>query len=182
MYNPKYSITNKLIKSINRIVGAHALIMNAPLKPKWEAGLRYQALVKSVHSSTHLEGNPLTQQEVDQVLRGKKPKRPFRKRDILEVTNYREVLQYISDTFKDPKLLIDEKTILHLHYLCVKGIEGMEKEAGRYRTVQNYIVAGVTRIPIYTPPPAQDVLKLMKGLVEWIQDAEKNDVSLAAKT
>jgi Fic family protein len=177
MYNPKYNITNKLIKSINRIVGAHALIMNAPLKPKWESGLRYQALVKSVHSSTHLEGNPLTEQEVDQVLRGKKPQREFRKRDILEVTNYREVLQYISNAYKDPKLLIDEKTILRLHDLCVKGIEGMEKEAGRYRTVQNYIVAGVTRIPIYTPPPPQDVPRLMKDLVEWIQDAEKNDVS-----
>ncbi|MDP3981441.1 MAG: Fic family protein [Chlamydiota bacterium] len=177
MYSPKYSISNKLIKSINKIVGAHALIMNARLKPKWEAGLRHQALVKSVHSSTHLEGNPLTQQEVDQVLRGKKPKRQFRKRDILEVTNYREVLQYISDTYKDPKLLIDEKTILRLHHLCVKGIEGMEKEAGRYRTVQNCIVAGVSRIPIYTPPPPRDVPKLMKELVEWIQDAEKNDVS-----
>lgn len=177
MYQPKYSITNKLVKSINQIVGAHILIINAPLKPKWEAGLKHRALVKSVHSSTHLEGNPLTQQEVDQVLRGMKPKREFRKRDILEVTNYREVLKYISDTYKNPKLLIDEKTILHLHYLCIKGIEGMEKEAGRYRTVQNYIVAGPRRVPIYMPPPPQDVPKLMKDLVEWIQDAEKNEVS-----
>jgi len=177
MYQPKYSITNKLMKSINRIVQAHALIINAPLKPKWEAGLRYQALVKSVHSSTHLEGNPLTEQEVDQVLRGKKPKRQFRKRDILEVTNYREVLQFISDNYSDPKLVINESTIRHLHKLCVQNIEGMVKEAGKYRSVQNYIVSGASRKPIYTPPPSQDVPALMKNLVDWIQQAEKEEVS-----
>ena len=177
MYQPKYTITNKLLKSISRIVEANSLIVNAPLKPKWEAGLRRQALVRSVHSSTHLEGNPLTEQEVAQVLEGKKPKRQFRKRDILEVTNYREVLQYISDTYNDPKLVIDERTILHLHGLCVKNIEGMEAEAGRYRRVQNYIVAGSQRAVIYTPPKSHEVPELMKNLVEWIQQAEKEELS-----
>lgn len=177
MYQPQYTITNKLLKSINRIVQAHSVIIHAPLKPRWEAGLRYHALVRSVHSSTHLEGNPLTEQEVDQVLQGKKPKRQFRKRDILEVTNYREVLRFISENYNDPKLVINELTIRHLHKLCVQGIEGMEKEAGKYRMVQNYIVAGAARPPVYTPPPAPDVPPLMKDLVEWIQDAEKNEIS-----
>lgn len=177
MYQPIYAITHKLLRSINRIVEAHALIVNASLKPRWEANLKYRALVKSVHSSTHLEGNPLTEQEVDQVLRGEKPKREFRKRDIQEVKNYREVLQYISDTYKDPKLVIDENTILHLHKLCVKDIEGMENEAGRYRSVQNYIVAGPNRTPIYTPPKAKEVPGLMKDLVDWIQHAEKDEAS-----
>lgn len=177
MYQPKYTITNKLLKSINRIVQAHAVIIHAPLKPRWEAGLRHHALVRSVHSSTHLEGNPLTEQEVDEVLQGKKTERSFRKRDILEVTNYREVLRFISENYNDPKLVINELTIRHLHKLCVQGIEGMEKEAGKYRTVQNYIVSGATRTPVYTPPPAPDVPPLMKDLVGWIQEAEKNEVS-----
>ena len=63
MYQPKYTISNKLVKSINRIVETHSLIMNASLKPTWEVGLRHHALVRSVHSSTHLEGNPLTEKE-----------------------------------------------------------------------------------------------------------------------
>ncbi len=177
MYQPQYTITNKLLKSINRIVEAHALIVSAPLKPKWEAGLRYQALVRSVHSSTHLEGNPLTEQDVAQVLQGKEPKHEYRMRDILEVKNYREVLQYIIDQHTDPKLRIDEATILRLHKLCVKGIEGMEGEAGRYRSVQNYIAAGPMRMRIYTPPPPQEIPKLMHELVEWIQEAEKEEIS-----
>jgi len=177
VYQPKYAITHKLLRSINRIVEAHALIVNAPLKPRWEANLKYRALVKSVHSSTHLEGNPLTEQEVDQVLRGEKPKRLFRKRDIQEVKNYREALQSISDTYKDPKLVIDENSILRLHELCVKNIEGMENEAGRYRSVQNYIVAGHNRTPIYIPPKAKDAPQLMTDLVGWIQQAEKTEIS-----
>lgn len=177
MYKPKYSITNNLLKSINRIVEAHSLVIHAPLKPKWEAGLKYEALVKSVHSSTHLEGNPLTQQEVAQVLRGEEPKRQFRKRDILEVTNYKKALEYIHDAYKDPQLKVDETAVLHLHKLCMKDIEGMEKEAGRYRTVQNYIVAGKFQTVIYTPPPPQDVPRMMKDLVEWIRGAENDELS-----
>ena len=177
MYQPKYTITNKLLKSINQIIQAHALIVNAPLKPRWEAGLKHRALVKSVHSSTHLEGNPLTEQEVDQVLQGKKTKRKFRKRDVFEVTNYHEVLQFISEAYNDPKLVINEAAIRHLHKLCMKNIEKMENEAGKYRMVQNYIVSGRDRQPIYTPPPAQDVPALMKDLVEWIQKAEQEEVS-----
>lgn len=177
MYQPKYVITHKLLKSINRIIEANSLVVNAPLKPRWEAGLRYQALVRSVHSSTHLEGNPLTEQEVSQVLQGKKTQREFRKRDILEVTNYREILQFISGTFKDPTLKIDEMTIRHLHLLCVKNIEGMEEEAGRYRRVQNYIVTGRERAIIYTPPKPHEVPHLMTNLMEWIQASEKNEVS-----
>ena len=38
-------------------------------------------------------------------LQGKKPKREFKKRDILEVTNYREVLQFISAWAQYPKNL-----------------------------------------------------------------------------
>lgn len=177
MYEPKYTITNKLLNSINRIVQAHSYIVNAPLKPQWEAGLRHRALVKSVHSSTHLEGNPLTEEEVDQVLKGGKTQRQFRERDILEVKNYRDVLQSISETYRDPKLVISESVIRHLHKLCVQGIEGMEKEAGRYRTVQNYIVAGPSRAPVYIPPPPQDVPPLMQDLAEWIQDSEKKELS-----
>lgn len=177
MYQPKYTITNQVLKSISRIIEAHSLIVGAPLKPKWEAGLRYQALVRSVHSSTHLEGNPLTEQEVAQVLRGKEPKRTFRKRDILEVTNYRQVLEYIAQTHNDPRLKINEGTILQLHKLCVQGIEGMETQAGRYRSVENYIVAGPQRVVVYTPPSPEKVSDLMKGLVEWIEDAERKQVS-----
>lgn len=177
MYEPKHAITHQLLKSISRIIEAHSLIVGAPLKPKWEARLRYQTLVKSVHASTHLEGNPLTEEEVSRVLRGKELKKTFRKRDILEVTNYREVLQYIVETRKDPGLKIDEHTILHLHQLCVQGIEGMETQAGRYRSVQNFIVAGPQRTIVYTPPSPEKVPDLMGNLVEWIQNAQKKEVS-----
>lgn len=177
MYQPKYTITNQTLKSISRIIEGHTLIVGTPLKPKWEAGLRYQALVRSVHSSTHLEGNPLTEQEVAQVLRGKEPKRAFRKRDILEVTNYRQVLQYIAQAHDEPGLKIDEDAILHLHKLCVQGIEGMESQAGRYRSVQNYIVAGPQRTVVYTPPPPEKVPGLMEGLVQWLVEAQRQQVS-----
>lgn len=177
MYQPIYSITNRILGSISRIVEAHALIVNAPLRPRWEAALKFEALVKSVHSSTHLEGNPLTEKEVSQVLRGKEPAKTFRKRDILEVTNYRKVLQHISDAFKDPGLQINEDTILHLHRLCVTGIEGMENQAGRYRSVQNFIVGGLRREVIYTPPAPKKVPGLMEDLAAWIQRAEMEGVS-----
>lgn len=177
MYKPTFSITNKTLGSISRIIEAHALIISAPLRPRWEVALKFEALVKSVHSSTHLEGNPLTEKEVSQVLQGKELAKTFRKRDILEVTNYRKVLQHISDACKDPGLQINEDTILHLHRLCVTGIEGMENQAGRYRPVQNFIVGGPGREIIYTPPSPEKVSGLMEDLVAWIRHAEAEGVS-----
>src|SRR3989338_8885025 len=93
MYQPKFSINNKLLTLIGTIEAAREVIINAPLLPAYEKKFREEAIVRTVHHGTHIEGNELNIEEAQRVLAGN----PIvgRDRDIQEVINYRNVLRYI---------------------------------------------------------------------------------------
>ncbi len=64
-FNPKYTITNKILNNLMVITSAREVIEQAYLVPKWEAKLRRQALLRSAHASTALAGNNLTLEQVE---------------------------------------------------------------------------------------------------------------------
>ncbi|MEA3432631.1 MAG: hypothetical protein U9R01_08220 [candidate division WOR-3 bacterium] len=90
-----FRITNRIIKSIADIAGARELILNASLLPKWEVKLRKDAIVKMAHHSTSIEGNPLTLEQVKNLLAWKeistwdKDKREKRKEELQSRGPYR---------------------------------------------------------------------------------------------
>ena len=102
MYQPHFTITNNLLTYISRIESAKALIENAPLVPAWEAKFRDDAMTRTVHYGTKIEGNDLTEEQAQQVVRlmmgdtHEVIKRTgiTRERDI-EVINYRNVMAWI---------------------------------------------------------------------------------------
>src|SRR3989304_7505372 len=93
MYSPKYSITNKMLKNIGVIEAAREVIMNAPLVPAYEKKFREEAIIRTVHHGTHIEGNELNITEAAQVLKGQQI--VGRDRDIQEVINYRNVINFL---------------------------------------------------------------------------------------
>lgn len=110
-YSPKYSITNAILKNVGIIDSAREVIATAPLVPAWERRFRSEARAKIIHHGTHLEGNDLNLEEVEQVLDAESHHTPGvkgahtpsvldtpvagRDRDIQEVINYRSVMDYI---------------------------------------------------------------------------------------
>src|SRR3990172_13220120 len=97
MFIPKYTITNKILKDIGIVEASREIIMNAPLVPAWEAKFRKEAIEKTIHHGTHLEGNPLSEEEVRDVLEGEEV--IARDRDIQEIINYRNVLKFIDGIY-----------------------------------------------------------------------------------
>ena len=93
MYTPKYTISNEVLKNIGTIEGSREVILNAPLVPAYEKKFRDEAIIRTVHHGTHIEGNELNLTEAEAVLKGK----PIvgKDRDIQEVINYRNVLNYL---------------------------------------------------------------------------------------
>ena len=101
MYKPNYSISNNLLKYIGRIEACKEIITNAPLVPAWEARFREEAAVRSVHHGTHLEGNEITKDQAEKLMRldvgqdeeaGKVAQEAgiyARHRDVKEIINYR---------------------------------------------------------------------------------------------
>ncbi|OGW84645.1 MAG: hypothetical protein A2987_02615 [Omnitrophica bacterium RIFCSPLOWO2_01_FULL_45_10] len=64
-FNPKYSITEKILNNLTAIASAREVIKQAYLTPKWETELRRQALLRSAHASTALAGNKLSLKQVE---------------------------------------------------------------------------------------------------------------------
>ena len=58
-FKPEFLISNKILSSVARCEVAKEIIENSPLVPMWERKFQGQALVRSVHHSTALEGNEL---------------------------------------------------------------------------------------------------------------------------
>jgi hypothetical protein len=68
MYQPQFRITNHLLTYITSVESAKALIDHSPLVPSWEAKFRDEAMLRSVHFGTHIEGNELTANQAGQVV------------------------------------------------------------------------------------------------------------------
>ena len=67
MYQPKFSISNDILANIGLIEAAREVVKNAPLIPVYEARFVKDALVRTVHHGTHLEGNDLSLAETEKL-------------------------------------------------------------------------------------------------------------------
>lgn len=162
MFSPKFSITNKILTNVAKIEASKAVIENSPLVPAYEAKFRQEAIVRTVHHGTHIEGNPLEQPEVEKVLEGKDV--TARDRDIQEILNYREVLKFINLKKDEP---ITEKSLLEIHKLTTKKILKAD-EAGKYRYTQVRVTNSRTGETSYLPPPPSQIADLVRSFLLWL--------------
>ena len=169
MFKPNFQRTDLLIEMITRIEVARDRILRAPIVPRWETELRREALVRSAHHSTSIEGNPLSLAEVTDLLAGRDVL--AHARDKQEVLNYAEVLRYIDRQFLHPARPVSEETILRLHALVVKDVLP-PAEAGQYRRVPVVVGVPATGEVVYRPPAWEDVPGLVTDLVAWLNSPQ----------
>jgi Fic family protein len=129
-------------------------------------------LIRSAHHSTSIEGNPLSLEEVTDLLEGREI--AAHPREQREVLNYVEVLDYIDRHYQSrPKKPITEETILQLHRLVVRELLP-ERESGSYRRVPVVVAVPATGEVRFRPPEWAAVPTLMAGLVAWLNSDQAN--------
>jgi Fic family protein len=174
VFQPNFQRTDLLVEMIARIEVARDRILRAPIVPRWEADLRLDALVRSAHHSTSIEGNPLSLEEVTDLLNdsgsGDGSNVLAHPRDKQEVLNYAEVLRYIDRHFLGQERPISPQTILYLHGLVVKDILP-PPEAGNYRRVPVVVAVPATGEVVFRPPDWQEVPGLTANLAAWLDSA-----------
>ena len=170
MFSPKFRITNRILLNIGKIEASREVIENAPLVPAWEAKFRNEAIIRTVHHGTHIEGNPLEQTEVAKVLEGKKVS--ARDRDIQEILNYREVLKYLEKIKDEP---ITEKIFLEIHRLTTKNIL-IGEVSGKYRNVQVKVSNSATGETSYIPPKPAEIADLLRAFFLWFNRLQPEEV------
>ena len=170
MYEPHFQRTDTLIAMISRIEAERAVVLGASIAARWESQLRHEALIRSAHHSTSIEGNPLSLEEVTDLLEGREvTAHPREKREVL---NYVEVLDYIDREYQSrPDKPVTEDTICQLHRLVVRGVLP-EHKAGRYRRVPVVVGIPATGEVRFRPPDWDEVPRLMADLVAWLNSPQ----------
>ena len=198
MFSPIFSITNKILKNIGDIEAAKAIIDESPLIPAYERQFQRDAVVRTVHFGTHIEGNDLTYQEVARLVEGQQIS--GNDRDILEVINYRNVVSYLEElwaTFdaglqlpeeKEPQT-IDGKRIFYFSETLIKKIHQLttnkiipESDVGHYRHQQVLLKNTKTGEIAHRPPPSIEVPYLIADFIDWINSKNALDIHPAIKS
>lgn len=155
-YEPQFTITPSLLAQIEQIAALRERIQAATVQVAWIPALQKDTRTRNTHSSTAIEGNPLTLEQVRAVEEGREIPAiaPRAKR---EVTNYLAGLRFIEKNATIPK--ITHEDIFTLHKILVETVMD-QGSAGRYRTI-------AVRVGNYVPPPPQEVSGLMFELLTW---------------
>ncbi len=171
-WQPQYNISSQLARWLMEIESARAVVEHTPLPPAVEAELRQRARIRATHYSTRIEGNRLTLEQAEQVIQQKGIAIQGRERDVREVRNYWDALLRVEDWAAQGKPLTED-LIRRLHALVEYG--GHAKPSP-YRDGQNVIRDSISGGIVYLPPEAGDVPGLMAGLVNWVNQAEKEKI------
>lgn len=168
MFKPNFRYTDKIVNDLIQISAARELILNSPFIPKWEVSLRREAIIRSAHSSTAIEGNRLSLEQVSDLAQGREVMAT--RKDKQEVLNYLNVLEHI-DRLTDGKN-ITEKNLLHTHRMITEGTLESPSDCGTYRNRYVVVVNRSTGEVVFRPPSNEDVPGLMKDLIEWLDSPQ----------
>jgi Fic family protein len=170
MFQPVYRITPAITKALMSIEADRQAVSGLPLDVTVLASLRETARLVSTHYSTQIEGNRLTQWQVNEAVAG--ARFPGKERDELEVRHHYRALKEMERLAGDGHRLT-EGQLRRLHGLVMTG----QFKPTPYRDGQNVIRNSRTREIVYMPPEARAVPGLMSDLVEWInQQLDQGDL------
>jgi len=163
MFKPNFRYTDKIVCNLTIVAEARAIVLNALLVPKWMVSLRRDALLRSAHSSTAIEGNRLSLEQVSDLARGREVMAT--RKDKQEVLNYIEALERIPEfAGRSP---FTKNDLLEVHRVVTKGTLENPKDEGVFRDRQVVVGNRLTGDVVFIPPPTEQVPKLVDELLEW---------------
>ena len=155
-YQPIFTITPALLGRAELIAAVRDRIQAATVQVRWIPALQKDTRTRNTHSSTAIEGNPLTLEQVRAVEEGREiPAVATRARR--EVLNCLAGLRFVEKNAA--KKNITHEDILRLHKIMAADVMN-QGTAGRYRTI-------AVRVGRHVPPPPADVSGLMFELLAW---------------
>lgn len=166
MYAPCFEISADLLGYVAQASEIKAWLDQALIDVPWLPAFQRESAARVAHSSTAIEGNPLTLPEVEALARGedvgaaKDAKR--------EVVNYLAAMRWIWKRRAGDR--IEEAHLLRLHRLLTAGTLA-EDAVGAYKQRPNRVVDAAGRT-IYTPPPAKEAASLTGHLLTWVNSRE----------
>ena len=151
-------------------------------KGTWKAGvieksdyfkqLKKISTIESIGSSNRIEGNRLSNAEVETVLKNL-GKQSFKSRDEEEVAGYAELLSTIYDSYSF--IPLNENHIKQLHGILLRNVSKDARHRGEYKKISNAVAAfdaeGKEIGIIFDTATPFDTPRMMGELIEWTNKA-----------
>ena len=154
------------IAEIDEFKGTWKNFMN--LRPEQLKVLKRVSTIESIGSSNRIEGNKLSDPEVEALL-SRINKKSFKSRDEEEVAGYAELMNTVFDNYS--VIPLTENHIMQLHKILLQYSGKDSRHRGKYKTLSNTVAAYDTDgkeigIVFETAPPF-DTPRFMEELTEW---------------
>lgn len=159
-----WNISEKLMYKLGECSAIVKSLVYLPLEPSVRARLMHVSLIKGAQATTAIEGNTLSEEEVNAIAEGAKLPES-RKYLEIEVKNVLEALNGIfADVVHEGKAVyVSNDLIRNFHKMIGKDLgEHFEAIPGKFR--ENNVVVGTYRAPEYCY-----VTELMTRLCNWLK-------------
>lgn len=173
------SLTNEIMNRLIAIEEQKFNINRCELPMFAHNRLRKISKKKSAYASTKIEGNPLTEEQVYEVIEQDAHKHFLKPEQ--EVRNYYLALNYLEGKVKS-KEAFSVELILEVQKLVEKGASS-EKIGLRGAMPPGTLFAvydSVTGTPEYIPPEYKDVPMLLEELVNYVKTTDDHPILIAA--
>lgn len=170
MFKPNYSITPKLLNIINEIERLYGRLEGMRVPKSLLLNLQRDNLIESSYASNSIEGNPLSQADVTNLLLNDRV--PVN-RDEKEIVNYFQILKTLEKRVKKP---IDIKEILNIHAELMSGLDDKIKGQIRNKAIIVGSRGANGEILVKHNPPFHDrvsIEKALQELTEWLENSKE---------
>ena len=175
----KVSLTNEILKYITEIDINRYKISEVSLPVDVASKLRKNSKKKSSYASTKIEGNPLSEKQVDEVIDSDERKHYLKPEQ--EVRNYFLALNYLEEKAAK-KESFSKKLILDVQRYVEKGAS--KEKIGLRGPMPPGVLFAVydsqTGNPDYIPPEYSDIPELLDELVEYVNTTDDHPLIVAA--
>ncbi|MFA5755115.1 MAG: Fic family protein [Candidatus Paceibacterota bacterium] len=166
MFNPKYTITARLLANIKRIAELVEKLNGRQFSDVVLFEFEKRAREVSAYSSTSIEGNPLPLTEVKRLIKSS----PKEIRDTeKEVLNYNNALVFINN---HPEKIFNLNLITGVQKMVTDGLIN-KFNSGKIRQEAVFVNNPKTRKVIYLPPDYQDVPEMMDELIKYVNNSKE---------
>lgn len=159
-FHPVFHISPLLLSQVEQVAALRERILAAAVQVPWIPALQKDTRIRNAHSSTAIEGNPLTLEQVRAIEEGREipatAQRPRR-----EVANYFAGLRFVEKNAK--RSLVTHAEVLKLHRVMAGEVMD-QGAAGEYRTIR-------VKVGDYIAPPPAQVRPMMSDLLDWWNEA-----------
>ena len=157
----------RLIARIDEFKGAWRAL--GALEPERLSALRRVATIESIGSSNRIEGNTLSDREVERLLSGIAVQH-FATRDEQEVAGYAALMEVIFSAWES--IPFNENHIKQLHQILLQHSGKDERHRGQYKTSANHVAAfdahGTQIGIVFETATPFDTPRLMAALTAWV--------------